>query len=167
MKVLKIKYDIITGANVELAEVTSTVQKISRNDQQTQKLPQAPYIKVKGVHNKKQRKQKSQTNTNPITNQIAITAQTDVAGNQAYQCTQEKIAQIRTRQNKKRAIKQERDNQRQLKSALPEINVEQKLPIVLELSSTSNFAKTCASCYDDQQKQRFYECARALYYNGK
>lgn len=167
MQVLKINYNIVTGANVELVEVPSTVHKTSQNNQQTQKLPRAPHIKVKGVHTKKQHSQKSQINTNSTTNQIATTAQTDVVGSQTYQSAQEIKNQIRIRQNKKRAIQQERNSRRQLKAVLPKINAEQKLPIVLELSSTSNFAETCASCYDNQQKQRFYECARALYPNGK
>lgn len=166
MQVLKIKYDVVTGANVVSVEVPSTTT--SRNNQRTQKLPRAPYIKVTGVHTKKQHSQKSQINTNRTTNQIATTAQTDVVGSQTYQSTQEKQNQIRIRRDKERAIQQERNRRRQFKAVLPKINAEQKLPIVvLELSSTSNFAKACASCYDDQQKQRFYECARALYPNGK
>lgn len=168
MQVLKIKYDTVTGANVVSVEVPSTtVHKTSRNNQRTQKLPRAPYIKVTGVHTKKQHSQKSQINTNRTTNQIATTAQTDVVGSQTYQSAQEIKNRSRIRRDKERAIQQERNRRRQSKAVLPKINAEQKLPIVLELLSTSNFAKTCASCYDNQQKQRFYECARALYPNGK
>lgn len=160
MKVLRINYNIVTGADAVLVEMPySRALSTSRSNKTTQKLPQAPYIKVKGAP-KKPQQQKAPINANHATNQITTTAQTDVAESRAHQCNQIKKAQGNINRAQLHQLKQN--------AYSTEIPVNQKPTIVLTvLPKYERVRRACAAAYDELQRQRFDECVRALYYNGK